>query len=411
MQTSKSQKSPDPLFAAVEIPHFLAQTLSVWNPILRGKPFAVIEQNAESHKTPLLAVSETARKFGVIPGVPVFITKRRWPHVQILMRDLPGEMRLRKTMHTHLLGYTPVFTIRDSGGALLDMTGTPATRKATPEVWAGHLQKTLRDLGLEAVSVGVASSQIVARALARLNEPHGIQVCPMGDETFLLDPLSPNLLPGLSSHGRELLRKYGLVSISSIRRLDKEEITLRFGSEGEKLYSLVRGWDFEATSSGGKSIMAESLLSQDLNDQEALRNQVRLTADKLGYELRLKDCKAAKVTLVLTYSDKRSARRTIALNPPTSAFPELAEKAMHLFEEIYQRRVALRRIQLQVTVPRVDTGQLDLFDEVWIRKQRALEAAIDRIRRKRTFQAVLSGNNVFKEFRAKKGLLGRGSRI
>jgi DNA polymerase-4 len=410
MQTRPSQKSLDPLFAAVEIPHFLAQTLSVWNPELRGRSFAVIEQNAESHKTPLLAVSETAAKFGLTPGIPIFIAKRRWPDVQILMRDLPGEATLRKTMSTHLLGYTPLFTIRESGGAVLDMTGTPVTRKATPEIWAYHLQKTLRDLGLEAVSIGIASSQIVAQVLARLNKPHGIQVCPMGNETSLLDPLLPELLPGLSSHTRELLRKYGLASISNIRRLDKEEILLRFGSEGEKLYSLVRGWDFETISSGGKAIVAESLLSQDLNDQETLRSQVRLTADKLGHALRLKDCKAARVTLVLTYSDKRSVRRTTPLHPPTSAFPRLAEKATHLFEEIYQRRVALRRIQLQVTLPRTDTGQLDLFDEVWVRKQHALEAAIDRIRCKRNFQAVLSGSNVMKRS-VKQEPSRRGSRI
>ena len=394
MSISKWRTSPDPLFAAVSVPHFIAQTLAVWNPSLRKQPFAVIEQNSESHKTPILAISQTADDLGIRPGTPVFIARRRWPRVKILARDVGGEARLRKSMDTLLLGYTPMFTLRENGGAVLDMTGTPATRKMNSEKWARHLQNNLHRLGFEAVSVGIASSQITARVLARLNRPDGIQVCPQGEETLLLDPVSPDLLPGLSSHCRELLKKYGLPTIASVRRLDKEEIVLRFGGEGEKLYSLARGWDFESVSTRTKSVSAETVLNQDLNDQEALRNQVRLTADKLGHLLRLNECKAGKMTLVLTYSDKRSSRRTVAMQPPTSAFQKLAEKSVQLFGDLYQRRVALRRIQLQVALPRADTGQVDLFDTGSVRKQEALEQAVDRIRRKRSFETVISGSNV-----------------
>jgi hypothetical protein len=84
----------------------------------------------------------------------------------------------------------------------------------------------------------------------------------------------------------------------------------------------------------------------------------------------------------------------VGLNPPTSAFAPLADKAASLFFELYQRRVALRRLQLQVATPAVETGQRDLFEETGAGKREALEAAIDRIRVKRAFGAVLSGSNV-----------------
>ena len=388
------RKSPDPLFAAVDVSHFQAQSLAAGNPALRGQPFAVIEQTAESHKTPILSLSRAAREMGMTSGTPVFIARRRWPRVQILMRDIPGETRLRKGMESLFQTYTPEFTAHGGGGAVLNMTGTPATRKLASEAWGKILRQNLLDLGLEAVSIGIAASQTVARVLARRHQPDGIGVCPLGQETALLDPLPPELLPGLSPHCRELLRKYGLASIASVRNLGKEELTLRFGSDGEKLYTLARGLDFETVASKDGAIIAETVLSQDLNDQEALRNQVRLTADKLGHSLRREGFKAGKVTLMLTYSDKRSVRKTASMQPATSAFLPLADKAGFLFEDLYQRRVALRRIQLQVTAPTTETGQLNLFETESIRKQDSLATALDKIRVKRNFNAVVNGNIV-----------------
>src|SRR5690606_22766745 len=133
--------------------------------------------------------------------------------------------------------------------------------------------------------------------------------------------------------------------------LGKEELTLRFGTEGEKLYTLARGMDLEPVVSRRKPVAVETVLPRDLNDEQALRNQVRLTADKLAHALRLAAMKTARFTLVLVYSDGRSARRTMKLHPPTAAFTPLAEAATGLFFELYQRRVALRRLRLLVAAP------------------------------------------------------------
>ena len=405
MKTSKWQKSLEPLFAAVDVPHFMAQTLSAINPVLKGKPFAVIDQKAESHKTPILAISRAAREMGLMPGTPVFIAQRRWKQLQFLPRDLKGETQVRKAMEAIYLNHTPTFSLRGRGGAVLDMTGTPDTRVMKPIQWGLSLQRKLLAIGLEAVSIGIASSQSVARVLARRIQPDGIQVCPIGEETALLDPLPPNLLPDISPYCRDLLKKYGLASIGSVRRLEREELILRFGNEGEKLFTLARGMDLEAVTSKGRILSAETVLSEDLNDHEALRNKVRFTADKLGYELRNAGFKAGKVTLVLTYSDKRNVRKTAQLDPPTGAFLELAEKSDALFQDLYQRRVALRRIQLQVAVPLTETGQTNLFDTDANRKQDSLAMALDKIRTKRSFNAVVNGGLVkpTPELRPKRG--------
>ena len=409
MRPKSVQAIPETLFAAVHIPRFTAQALSAERPTLRRQPFIVVEQNPSSHKTMVLELSDAAdalmekspRGRRVWPGLPVFIAQRKWPGLPVLSRDTAAEARLRERMRALWVRCTPEFTVRDNGGATLDMTGTPAARKFEPAGWATHLQLQLYGLGLDAAAIGVAPSQVVARVLARLSgrpgAPCGIQVCPPGGEARLLDPLSPALLPDLSSHARERLKKYGLETLGAVRRLDREELTLRFGSEGDKLYTLVRGMDLEPVVAKRKAITVDTILPLDLNDEAALRNQVRLTADKLAHALRLAGpapMKAGRFTFILTYSDGRSARRTVRVEPPTAAFAPLADAAVSAFFEMYQRRVALRRLQLQVSTPAVETGQRDLFEEKGTGKREALEAAIDRIRTKRAFGAVLSGSNV-----------------
>lgn len=416
MPPEKRQGAPLPLFAAVTIPHFIPQALAVARPELRGRPFAVVEQDAESHKTVVTEVSAAAEAMGVHPGLAVFLVRRRWgdARVAIVARDPAAEAALRERMRALWLRCTPEFTVRDGGGALLDMTGTPAARKHAPEVWAAYLREALLRLGLESVTIAVAASQVVARVLSRESSrvlsgmrsrgraggddllAAAVRICPPGEEASALEALSPSLLPGLSPAALARLRKYGLQTIASVRRLGKEELTLRFGTEGEKLYTLARGMDLEPVVPRRRPLAVETVLPHDLNDEEALRNQVRLTADKLGHALRGAAMKTGRFTLVLVYSDGRSARRTVKVHPPTAAFLPLSDAATALFFELYQRRVALRRLRLSVAAPATETGQRELFEEAGAGKKEALEAAIDRIRNKRKFGDVLSGSNVGK---------------
>jgi DNA polymerase-4 len=377
------------LFAALRLPHFPAQALLLKPEVRKaGNAFAVVEQNADSGKTPLMAVSALAREQGVRPGMPWFLALRKWPRLAVYPRDANAEMRLRAMLADGCERFTPVHAIGDDGGALLDMTGTPCAREA-PGFWLRRLDADLgvRVPGLEAI-YGAASSQMLAKVLARLGQPGEIRACPAGLEMETLDPLPPQILPGLSPRTRELLRKYGLDTVAKIRAVGREALNLRFGGEGEKLYALCRGLDLDVSLPRRMALRVERVLSADLNDGDALRGQVRETADKLGHALRSSGRVAGQITLELVYADGRHARRSAPLHPPAAAYAALTAAAEGLFAALYQRRVALRRIRLFALRPQADTGQVDLFDSDWARKQEALGQAIARIRDKRSFEAV-----------------------
>lgn len=401
----------EPLFLALEIGDFPAQALAAWDPSLRDRAFAVVDQDPDNHKTHVLACSPEARALGVRPGMPYTAVRRRWRRVPALFRSLPWEAALREELGALCYRHTPGYEIRDDGSAILDLAGTPALRDAlrtpgardagrrdrVPEdaegraclLLARRLQREIRfKTGLTDVALGLAATRLMARVMARQAHPAGLRICPPGLEARTLGPMDPGILPGLSPQCRERIRRYAFASIGQIQSLGRQAMAARFGSEGDKLYTLACGLDLARAAAGKRGISAETVLEEDLNDDDALARKVRLTADKLAFRLRKEGAVAARITVAIRYSDHKAARKTVAVAPATDGFKELSERALEGFRAVYARRVALRSIALIVARPGMEKGQVDLFEGQGDRKARAIGEALTRIRGRGGFAAI-----------------------
>jgi DNA polymerase-4 len=387
---------PPPLFLALEAPEFPAQAIAAWDDRLRGRPFAVVEQDAGSHKTYVIAVSPAARAGGALAGMPLAAARRKLPGLDIASRNPAWETALGDELRALCLRYTPEAEVR-GGRAWLDMTGTPAARALRPLALARKLLRDVRYVsGLAEAYAGAASTRLMAQVMARLGAERGgdAAACPSGAESALLDPLPPSCLPGLSPQCRARLRRYSLESVGQVRALGREALAARFGAEGDKLYTLACGLDLEAGSAPPPDPSAETVLSSDGNDDEALARAVRLTVDKLVFQLRARGLQADRLTLAIRYADGKAARKTAAVRPRTDAFVPLADLAQGLFRALYQRRVALRAISLAAPAPRIDPGQIELFAGDADLRQRSLGEALSKIRARAGFGSILSGSNV-----------------
>ncbi len=441
------QSSPaGSLFLALEMQDFEAQVLAAWDPALREQAFVVVDQDPENHKTHVLACSPSARALGIRAGMPYAAVRRRWRHVAAHFRKAAWEAALREELAALCYRHTPEFELRDGGAALLDLAGTPALRQASriaesrralavpapvppraaskllsfptppvlaeasisiagaalapecrgPVILARRLQHEVRSqTGLTDVALGLAATRLMARVMARQAHPAGLCICPPGREAEWLAPMEPSVLPGLSPQCRDRIRRYAFTSVGQIQALGREAIAARFGEEGDKLYTLACGLDLSRVAGkGGKGggIRAETVLHEDLNDDDALARVVRLTADKLAFRLREGGCVAAKLTMAIRYSDHRSVRKTLKVAPATDGFEELADLALLAFRGLYTRRVALRAILLVVDRPETEKGQLDLFEGLADRRARAIGEALTRIRVKRGFAVIGRGS-------------------
>lgn len=386
-----------PLFLVAEAGDFPAQALAAWDPALRDRAFVVVDQDPENHKTHVLACSGPAADLGIRAGQSFATVRRRWRHVPALFRAPAREAALREELAALCRRFTPAYEVRADGCALLDLAGTPALREAFRSakpaepihLLARRLQREIRaQTGLLDVALGLAATRLMARVMARQAHPAGLRICPPGREAELLAPLEPSALPGLSPQCRERVRRYALKTVGQIQALGRQAVAAHFGSEGDKLYTLACGLDLVSVAGPPKGIAAETVLEEDVNDDDALARKVRLTADKLAFRLRQEGLTAAKLTVSIRYSDHRSARKTLPVAPATDGFKEIAALALRGFRELYQRRVALRAIVLTVSQPGADKGQVDLFEELHDRRSRALGDALTRIRGRSGFAAI-----------------------
>lgn len=387
---------PPPLFLALEAPEFPAQAIAAWDDRLRGRPFAVVEQDPGSHKTFVIAVATEAKMRDVLAGMPLAVARRRLPGLEAVARRPDWETALGDELRALSLRYTPEAEVR-GGRVLLDMAGTPAARALRPLALARKLLRDARYIaGLRELYAGAAATRLMAQVMARLCAERGedAAACAPGSESLVLDPLPPACLPGLSPQCRARLRRYSLETVGQVRALGREALAARFGAEGDKLHTLACGLDLEAVRAERGDVSAETVLPADANDDDALARAVRLTADKLAFRLRARGARADRLTLAIRYSDGKAARKTAAVRPRTDAFAVLAGLAQDLFRALYRRRVALRAISLTAPSPKPDDGQTELFATEGDLRQRALGDALAKIRARSGFGAILSGANV-----------------
>jgi len=219
--------------------------------------------------------------------------------------------------------------------------------------------------------------------------------------------LSASALPGLSPHCRIRLKDFGLKTVGQIAALPRTALVARFGTEGDRLYTYAHGSDPDSASSNLEDTVTDTspgmnpdgsievalTLAHDVNDEKTLRSETRLLVDRLVDMLRQRRLACDAMTVVLTYADGRLVRRSLKWKEPTGAYIDLAARAEETLLGLYQRRVALKRIQLKVPRPRSESLQAGLFDDNSLLKQRALGEAITRIRKKNNFGVIFTASH------------------
>ena len=388
--------NPESLFLALQAADFPAQAIIAHDPSKRNRKLVVVDQDPENHKTYVIACALAARKLGLHAGMPLVAARRRCPRMEIVFRNVDWEAALSEKLRSLSYRYTPEFEVR-AGHGWLDLTGTPAARALSPDALArqvhGYIRKAAK---VEDLAVGMASTRLMAKVMARLAQERSeaVGLCPAGREAEMLAPLDPGCLPGLSPACRERIRRYALSSIGQIHGLGRQALATRFGAEGDKLHTLASGLDLEEIRAVGRGVSAETVLAEDVNDDDVLSRKVRLTADRLVFHLRKGGLQADRLIMTLRHTDGKAVRKTVLIHPRTDDFRILAARALEVFRALYQRRVALRSIALKVPTPDRHTGQQSLFTSSGDHRQKSLGDALAKIRSRSGFGIILSGANV-----------------
>ena len=393
MPTSGTSAQPDPLHLAFKLRDVAAQAIESREAAFLGRPFVVVRQCADSHRSSVFAPSREAKKLGVEAGMPVFIARRRLPNLEVVLRRQDYEEFVRAELHRLMESITPAFSCHGRDLWLLDLTGTPAQRGRDPRAFAESFRTSLAQRpGLRGATIGISRSELLARMQAAAGEVDEICICEDGEENQLLAGFEARLLPGLSRSCRALLTKYGLKEVGQIRLLGRKSLVKRFGTEGEKLFELVRGVSSLRVGPQHEGFFAETILDWDVVDRNVLLQCVRYTADKLCYELRQRDVHLSSFALAAQYSDGGRKQRSKVLARPTNTYVVVADAAAELFEQLCQRRISMKSIRINASRIRPESPQLDLFESSQDRRSRTLGGSIRKIRDRAGFGGILTAS-------------------
>lgn len=394
---------PETLYACIRISQLPAQTILAGNPHLISQPFVVIEQDEMDHKTLVLAVSFSLR--GVHPGMPVYLAKKRVRKLQIYRRDKSKEELLWSNLKEIGLSFTPFIHLHRVGLLTLDLGHTPLFRQYRENFYemGVALQEHLKKKTGVIAAIGISCSSLLAQILAKKARPQKVLICNMGEEKSVMSTMEVEALEGLSGLTRDKLKKFGIKHLGQLQGISKKEIEVRFGGEGEKLYALAAGLSFGFSPLPKKvPIYAEVSLSKDVNEKDSLNSMVLMVVDQFCFALQKESILVNKILLYIIYTDGKKAQRTLSLSRETRDFKTILQLVSEAFFSLYQRRVALKKIQLTVLRMKERGSQLDLLISEEQEKQEKIAHSLFKIRNRHHFTAIQTAGGV-RDFKKENG--------
>lgn len=388
----------------VDVDAFFASVEQALDPRLRGKPVLV-------GRGVVASASYEAKRRGVRTAMTIREALRLCPDAILVAGEYEHYTEAAGRVRRILLDFTPAVETAALDDFYLDFTGSerlyPDFRRTLR-----RLQQRVEDETGLSVSIGAATSKLVAAIASRIHRPRGFGIVPAGQEEEFLAPLPVEKLHGIGPAHAATLAERGIRIVGELRRLPIEILIAAFGEVlGRQLWERARGIDprpvdaalakeTPGTSGGAdagarapKSISRETTIEGGTIDLDLLRGLVEYLAERIASTLRSLGLQAHSLTVKIRYADSCRAGRRTRLVPATSDEKELLEAAMEIFDALHERRVALGWVGLSVTGLEAERRQNELFDARANRRW-YLNRGVDAVRGRFGWNAVFYGRGL-----------------
>ncbi len=347
---------------------------------LRGRPLALAPG---TDRAIIWSASPEATLAGVAVGMPIYQALRRCPDLVILPPRLELYRRAAEALERILHPFVPVIEPHTLGHAYGDVTGTRRLFGPALDVAAKIRREIWGRLGLP-VTVGLAVNKVVSEVAAHVLKPEPVVDVRPGDEPAFLAPHPLAALPGAEPKVRQQLARYNVRRIGTLAALTRAQVEGVLGCRGAVLHARAQGIDPRPVVPPAQRevLRAEQTLAQETNGRDALGAELRRLTEDLGRQLRTRRATAERLALRIRYADHREAEGAETLCPAIDLDVELYAAACRLADRIAIRRIALTAVGLVATLGAGHDVQLSLFDAPPVVRRSALNAALDRVRRR-----------------------------
>jgi len=265
----------------------------------------------------VVAASEEALTFGVLPGMPMRQAEHLCPQATFLPPDPVAATQLRELIASALYDLAPVVEVRVEGVTWLDVSGVPKPGESIREA-----RRRLRTAIGREPRLGLAPGPFSARLAAARARPG--RLMRIEDARGFLAPLSSHELP-LDEEQLERLDLLGLRTLGAVAALGQRELESQLGRAGRHAVLLARGlepdqltpwWPPQFTS-------AHRQFEPPVEDREALLFVARALCSDLAGELGLRGAGAKHVRVRLVFESGTTEERDLVVRHPLSSVVEL----------------------------------------------------------------------------------------
>jgi DNA polymerase-4 len=376
---------------------------------LRGKPVAV--------GTGVVASSSyEAKRLGVRTGMSLAEARSLCRPLIVVPGDYRRYEQAARCMLAICQEQTPLVEVAALDDLYLDLT-----QNDRPEQVAGTLREQVRDeVGLN-TSMGLGTNKMIAQvatddakqwklqhqpdapARGRTKPlagasgwcPQSGTVCvPAGGERDYLAPWPARVLPGVGPKVQSRLERLNVQRVGELAAMPAPLLCGLFGNQGRVLHAQARGLDPRPVDpyKPPRSVSRRTSFEPVTGDRAFLSAMLDYLLERACSWLRFRGLATRGLIVTIRYGDYEGAEGRLPFRRATADEQELKAAARDRFARLYQRRLPLRLLGVDLQPLTPPDAQPGLFADPDGDRARRLADCKDAIRRRFGFMSLLTGS-------------------
>lgn len=342
----------------------------------------------------IASCSYEARRFGLGAGMSLRRAKALCPQVEIL----EGNFQIYRCFAEHIWRVARRYAISletHLDEAYGDATGMERIYGRPGQLGRRLRQAVLDEVGLS-VSVGLAGNCMMAKIASTSAKPGGVAWIPPGRAESFLAGLPVEKLLGVGPKTGVRLRDVNIRTVGDLRALDRSVLRSMFGRRGELLFERCRGRDFRPlrTDAAPKTISRETTFHRPTTDPGEIRGMIFYLLERAMRTARGSGLMAGCVELTIRYDDFKQLAASKSLPRPSESDGEVFAVADRLLGQLHRRRVALRHVGVVLSGLAPAGLERTLFTTDRQIRDRQLHQAVDTLRDRYGYGAVMTGRSI-----------------
>ncbi|WP_105614558.1 DNA polymerase Y family protein [Vallitalea okinawensis] len=352
---------------------------------LRNIP-SIVGGNEENRHGIVLAKSIPAKKYKIRTGESVREAFSKCPILVNVPPNYNLYMKSSDAMVSILKEYSDQVQRFSVDESFVDVTNSLHLSGSDPIQLAYSIKDRIyNELGFT-VNVGVSNNKLLAKMASDFKKPNRVHTLYPEEIEKKMWPLAVNDLFMVGRATTSKLFKLGIYTIGDLAKSDKDLLYAHLKSHGLLVWNYANGIEDSIVRKSNyefmKGIGNGTTIAFDVDKPEIAYKVLLSLTESVGTRLREADKCAGLVSVSITTNEFTHASHQRKIMSCTDSTTKIYEIAKELFDELWDG-TPIRKLRVRVSeLVDNDFVQVSLYDDKNIQKLKAMDKAVDDIRRR-----------------------------